>query len=376
VQHEAPDWAVKLMEGMNRMEERLEGLEPKIERLKPSRGSRLYTGDARYRQEYNPDDDEFGRTPMTQTVNIHTQPTGTVAESMFRPAETEIIGGHDDYGDEEGYDNDVGVHTRGVPATAVGGETRTRGPMSDILTDGRDDSPGQQYLEKELYKLRVTGGRGSQSAVSHRTWEIARDTEGEFDDDDDEEEDEEDGPDSGMPEIPDTNEGYTDRRPTSPPLPPIPQEAQRDVVPIPDSQLWSAGQYGSGEHIPVPWQRVHQRLLSWAIIWPTSELDTAVNSTTRGHQVDEVALSIWSTQCYKRYVRAKMTDHPPGRVDRLFVPPNMADAINNAVFNGRHGDASGMLRDLWSPFGLEGMPRLLVVLAKHRSDENHWVVHR
>ncbi|KAF8499860.1 hypothetical protein F5888DRAFT_1802322 [Russula emetica] len=54
----------------------------------------------------------------------------------------------------------------------------------------------------------------------------------------------------------------------------------------------------------------------------------------------------------------------------------MADAIGNAVFNGRRGDASGMLRELWHPFGLEGMPRLLVVLAKHRSDENHWVVHR
>jgi len=107
-----------------------------------------------------------------------------------------------------------------------------------------------------------------------------------------------------------------------------------------------------------------------------NELDTALNSTTRGHQVDEVALSIWSTQTYKRYVRARMTDSPQGLVDRLFVPPNMADAISNAVFNGRHGDACGILRDLWHPFGLDGMPRLLVVLAKHRSDENHWVVHR
>jgi hypothetical protein len=101
-----------------------------------------------------------------------------------------------------------------------------------------------------------------------------------------------------------------------------------------------------------------------------------LNSTTRNQQVNEVALTIWSMQTYKRYVRAKLTDSPQGVVDRLFVPPNMADAISNAVFNGRHGDACGMLRDLWSPFGLEGMPRLLIVLAKHRSDPNHWVVHR
>lgn len=71
-----------------------------------------------------------------------------------------------------------------------------------------------------------------------------------------------------------------------------------------------------------------------------------------------------------------MTDSPQGRVDRLFVPPNVADAISTAVFNGRHGDACMMLRDLWAPFGLDGIPRLLIVLAKHRADENHFVVHR
>jgi len=112
------------------------------------------------------------------------------------------------------------------------------------------------------------------------------------------------------------------------------------------------------------------------MIWPISELDSALNSTTRGHQVDEIALSIWSAQAYKRYVRTRLSDSPQGIIDRLFVPPNMADAISTAVFNGRHGDACGMLRDLWSPFGLPGMPRLLIVLAKHRSDPNHWVVHR
>ena len=107
-----------------------------------------------------------------------------------------------------------------------------------------------------------------------------------------------------------------------------------------------------------------------------SELDAAVGSSTRGHQVDEISLSIWATQSYKRYVRSRMTDSPQGRVDRLFVPPNVADAISTAVFNGRHGDACMLLRDLWAPFGLDGIPRLLIVLAKHRSDENHWVVHR
>src|SRR5580698_9299122 len=98
---------------MTRMNERLDGLGPKIDRLKPAR--RSYTGTDQYRQEYRPedDDDEFGgRTPMTQTVNIHTQPTGTMAESMFQPPETEII----EDGDQD-YDGN-----RAIPTD---GETRT-----------------------------------------------------------------------------------------------------------------------------------------------------------------------------------------------------------------------------------------------------------
>lgn len=175
------------------------------------------------------------------------------------------------------------------------------------------------------------------------------------------------------PSIP--NDTDTDGDRSSRPLPELPSEANHDDLVVPHTG------YQSGEYSPdggplAPWQRIHSRLLSWAIIWPMSELENALNSTTRGQQVDEVALSIWSTQTYKRYVRTKLTDSPRGQVDRLFVPPNMADAINNAVFNGRHGDACGMLKDLWYPFGLEGTPRLIVVLAKHRSDPNHWVVHR
>ena len=163
------------------------------------------------------------------------------------------------------------------------------------------------------------------------------------------------------------------------PLPPLSSDDGAlgvDAGLIAQQQLQTASEYNSEPPQLLPWQRIFQHLLNWAIVWPLSELDTALNSTTRGNQVDEVALSIWSTQTYKRYVRRKMADEPGGRVDRLFVPPNMADAISNAVFNGRHGDAAGMLRELWHPFGLEGMPRLLVVLAKHRSDADHWVVHR
>ncbi|CCM05715.1 uncharacterized protein FIBRA_07947 [Fibroporia radiculosa] len=388
---EPPEWAKDLIDGMINMRDRLDSLAPKIERsLQSSRGDSYVTDGRGYPHRHHhfggsEMDGAYTQTPMTQTVNINTQPTDTMGdESMFQPGDTDLIRDstqihtlpgsmhhhdgsmHDAIREEDGYDDEDDLH--GHHMVPTDGDTHG---MSSMYMHDRGESPGQQYLEEELYKLRVKP-TGSQSAMTHKTWEVARDDGEDYDDGDAQVAVTE----SGMPEIPDGNTGgYTDRR-GSPPLPPLPPDTRGDLVNMPDHQAWQAGGYGHEPQLPPPWQRIHQRLLSWAIVWPMSELDNAVNSATRGMQVDEVALSIWSTQTYKRYVRAKMTDSPPGRVDRLFVPPNMADAISTAVYNGRHGDACGMLRDLWAPFGLEGMPRLLIVLAKHRSDNNHWVVHR
>lgn len=354
-----PQWAADIKRELVLMQQRIESLGPKIENL---RAGTPQGNDSRFAY----DGDDFTRTPVTQTVHLGTQPTGTMADSMFQ-------GQHPEEHDGQWGDTD-------------GGETRTinRHAHAYGTTEDRDDSPGQQFLEEELYRLRQR--RGSDAARSHHTWEVAReqdDHEHEFNDAEDERK-----PPSGLPTIPD---GDADRDASgSPPLPALPDEDEDDdheggmvahggVLTTPQGP-WSAVDYSgqpqdAGPQL-TPWQRIHARLLSWAVIWPQSEIDAALNSTTRGQQVDEVALSIWSTQTYKRYVRARLTDNPPGIVDRLFVPPNMADAISNAVYNGQHGNACGMLRDLWSPFGLPGMPRLLVVLAKHRSEADHWVVHR
>lgn len=357
------------------MQQRIESLGPKIENLR-SQDHSFTAGQSRFA--YEPD--ESTRTPMTQTVNIQTQPTGTMmADSMYHARENETM--LDDDGNIRDFDDRTETETQhrhlNPTESAMRSQPRSAYGMSE---NGRDDSPGQQYLEEELYKLKQRS-HGSQSGISHKSWEVAQ-----HDDQDDIYEHE---PQSGLPTIPDTNgDMYHDRgeeseheRADSPPLPELPDEAKRTgEMAVRPQGPWNSLDYsGAGgddeSHLP-PWQRIHAKLLSWAIIWPMSEFEQALNSTTRGQQVDEVALSIWSTQAYKRYVRARLTDSPQGQVDRLFVPPNMADAISNAVFNGRHGDACGMLKALWTPFGLEGTPRLIVVLAKHRNEPNHWVVHR
>ncbi|KAI0675148.1 hypothetical protein C8Q78DRAFT_524279 [Trametes maxima] len=379
---DAPEWAKMLIHRVIDISNRFEDLAPKIEKsLRPSRGGSYVTEGQGYPLDHHhhhyPTNSEmnggYAQTGMTP-IDLHQHQTGD--ESMFQPVDTEMLREsthlhtlpgsmhhhdgslHGAIREEDGYDDE----DQQYGAT----DADTRGLESDYGTQDRENSPGQQYLEQELYKLREKPA-GSQSVATHKTWELARDDGEDYDEGDPQAAITE----SGLPEIPDGNTG----RAGSPPLPPIPHDIRGELMG--HGPMWQqGGEYGGEPRALPPWQRIHQRLLSWAIVWPMSELDNAVNSCNRGMQVDEIALSIWSTQTYKRYVRAKMTDSPPGHVDRLFVPPNMADAISTAVYNGRHGDACGMLRDLWAPFGLEGIPRLLIVLAKHRNDDNHWVVHR
>ncbi|KAF8629121.1 hypothetical protein AX17_005707 [Amanita inopinata Kibby_2008] len=337
---EPPRWAADIKRELVLMQQRIESLGPKIENLRSPNHS--FNPDSRFAY----DADDYTHTPATQTVNIQTQATGTMAESIYQGP-----------GTERNLDIRENSHFEEREASL-----HSFRPLSHA-TDSRD-SPGQQMLTDELYKVHM---KTNDDHSGSQVWELTPV----------ESPEEHSGmPEpSGLPTIPDTNgHNYDIDRSNSPPLPALPDEEDQQVIRNP--QNWHYGEgFGDGPQL-MPWQRIQARLLSWAIVWSLSELDHALNSTTRGHQVDEVALSIWSSQTYKRYIRARLTDNPPGVVDRLFVPPNMADAINNAVFNGRHGDACGMLRDMWSPFGLEGIPRLLVVLAKHRGDENHWVVHR
>ncbi len=235
------------------------------------------------------------------------------------------------------------------------------------------NSPGSFVLEEEPYKLHQNSA--SQSGRSHHTLEVTHDKGSRGSSDDGGGGGESRLPPSGQTTIPDTNsDAYPDHeRWAPPPLSPLYNEEHDAEGDYDVTQQRQPGDVTDQFQLP-PWQKVHQRLLNWALTWPVGELDQAYNSTMLGNQVNETALSIWATQVYKRYVRVRLMEG--GVVDRLFVPPNIADAINNAVFNGRHGDACGMLKDLWNPFGLDGIPRLIIVLAKHRSDADHWVVHR
>ncbi|KAG9105553.1 hypothetical protein FRC07_009198 [Ceratobasidium sp. 392] len=348
----APEWAQPLFHMLQDAQARLDSLDGGRNRIEapPSHmgGSQRPMSEAQY-------DLNVGRTPATVNVNINrasTVPSGThVAESVLgsKTNDYQPGPGYDDMGDHHHHHREHTPHDRD-PDTV-------RQALRDFLhpADERDQDQsvygneqsmfGNEHepsiagangeLEEELYKLRMKN-----PGKSEKTWN---------------------GDD--VPDIPGEERGEEPQSAIS--APPGAGALQAYVAP------------------PI-WQRVHQRLLNWAMVWPLSELDKALASTERGHQVEEIALSVWCTQVYKRYVRARMSEggvNASGeagaqKVDRMYVPPNMADAISTAVYNGRHGDACQMLKDMWTPFGLEGMPRLIIVLARHRRDEHHWVTHR
>lgn len=362
----APAWAKPLFQLLESAQERLDRLDHRLENSRPnsaSDGHLIEDGrdesliDDGPSVDYEPGTDVMqtprtphvavpgdvmievpGRTPTQRTI-----PLNEIGSAMRRESSnhqgTGYDPGDDDYGEYEDEPRKCSLR------------------MTFIVSEGSYLPLGEA---DDLYSLRDRDSRYAPSARSER-------------------------PERPLPEIPGSDMG--EERPRTPTARAPGPEPPNEVTPSSQGPAF-ARPHGDGvwagnsgivdwNSAPIPsWQRVHQRLLSWAIVWSMSELERGVESTEPGHQVDECALTIWTTQCYKRYVRSRTVENGSDKVDRLFVPPNVADAINNAVYNGRHGDACSMLKDLWAPFGFEGIPRLIVVLARHRRDANHWVVHR
>jgi hypothetical protein len=225
---EPPEWAKELQRGVFLLTQRVDSLGPKIDSIKQQGMSPI--DERQYYMDEQAPSDMYTQTPLTQTVNIQTHPTGTIGdESMFQPA-TDIHIAESTHGqtlpgsmhhhdgsthgltEQEEYEDEETENGRGYGQTSTQGDTHNRG-LSEYT--GNRDSPGQQFLEEELYKLRVRTGPGSQSGNTHKTWELARDN-GDYEDE------EPDGQaavtESGAQE---TNpSGYGDRRASSPPLPP------------------------------------------------------------------------------------------------------------------------------------------------------------
>lgn len=104
LQQEPPEWARELMNGMIRVQERLETLSPQaLSAPMPARSHQSYAESSASREqyqqetEYSENMDQYGQTPRTQTVNINTHATGTIPESMYQGGDTPVIGTFSDH---------------------------------------------------------------------------------------------------------------------------------------------------------------------------------------------------------------------------------------------------------------------------------------
>ena len=187
---EPPEWAKELLQGFINMQNRIDDLAPKIEKsLRSSRAGGSFVSE---RGQYTNGHQHYPSSEMNGDYGLHHHPTGD--ESMYQAGETEMresthihtLPGsmhhhdgsmHGAIPEEDIYEDDDEHHFATTDAD-------TRGLESDYMAHDRENSPGQQYLEQELYKLRIKP-TGSQSVATHKTWELHRDDGAEYDEDDD-----------------------------------------------------------------------------------------------------------------------------------------------------------------------------------------------
>ncbi|ORX39184.1 hypothetical protein BD324DRAFT_618757 [Kockovaella imperatae] len=125
-----------------------------------------------------------------------------------------------------------------------------------------------------------------------------------------------------------------------------------------------------------PWDLVTQRLYSWALVWEERSLVSALKEISLGRQVDEFALSIFVMITLKRMLRRNLSETPQRVCDKLLIPPTIANAINQAVHSKNFKAAQQMMEDLWYPFSFKEPPRIIIALARHRSEPDSWTAHR
>src|SRR5262249_34388472 len=119
------------------------------------------------------------------------------------------------------------------------------------------------------------------------------------------------------------------------------------------------------------WQGVYQYLVDTITAMPSASLRESLEKYHKSGELDEVALSIWTLQCHKRFLR-ELDPIFSSNPKRLFIPPNTAQAIENALLNGYRGAACGMLNGLWSKLNPNGPPEHVVILINKKG---HWVLY-
>ena len=121
------------------------------------------------------------------------------------------------------------------------------------------------------------------------------------------------------------------------------------------------------------WQQVNLHLMDSVAAMPFSMIRKSMEDYNASGDLDETALSIWTMQTYKRFLRA-LDPQFAANPKRLFVPPNAAQAIESALLNGYRTSACDLLKKLWNLVNVNpaNAPEHVVVMIQKKG---HWVLH-
>ena len=125
-----------------------------------------------------------------------------------------------------------------------------------------------------------------------------------------------------------------------------------------------------------PYLDIFQLLLSWVDNWPLSKLTLASHSLQFPLSPDEIALTIWTMQTYKRY-QQRLTGGAVG-ASTLYVPPHLAKEMRQSIVMGNGEKARMVLEYLWHGIGQRSgvVPKRILVLCQDWNDTSGsgWIV--
>ncbi|KAK7682109.1 hypothetical protein QCA50_014695 [Cerrena zonata] len=135
-----------------------------------------------------------------------------------------------------------------------------------------------------------------------------------------------------------------------------------------------------------PWERLRDYFFKWTESWDYQTLSVAHTSTQPNYVVNDIALTIWIMQMYKRRLRYLWSERLYDVVEVFTVPPLYTAKINRCLVGNsdktleQQGITAALkvLCDLWSVVrhGENAEPKVVLVVGQHAKDKSRWLVHK
>jgi hypothetical protein len=144
-------------------------------------------------------------------------------------------------------------------------------------------------------------------------------------------------------------------------------------------QIFFKKREGSSSSCSRSYEHLEQYLLDSVKVIPDTLFRDSLETIEYTGYLNELTLTIWTLQTYKRFLRKEHSDGETPSLTtqtprRLFIPPNAATVIENALWSGYQGYACRMICEFWEMIGgnRELCPDQTVLITEK---DRHWTVY-